>query len=368
MKIRQPSLPGPVAPAVVLLLCLAAVLACPYLTRPAEAEKPLAPAAPVAAPSLALPQMWEMSAPLISPQRREHDTAVSVKDPTAVFAEGKWHVFSTIRCTGYVAMEHVAFEKWEQAHQAPRHILKGTPDQKYRCAPQVFYFRPHKKWYLIHQLGVPDRKFMQVSFSTTDRISDPASWTPSQSVFRTQAEDTRTEGGLDYWIICDDKNAYLFFTNLKGTMYRMHTRLEEFPYGFRDCRVALKADVFEASHTYRLKGLDRYLTVIEANPGGRRYYKAYLADRLDGAWTALADSEKKPFAGAANVTAAPGATLWADNISHGELLREGNDETLTVDPANLRFLFQGVLQKDKPGNYGLIPWRLGLLTPKDNRE
>jgi len=36
---------------------------------------------------------------------------------------------------------------------------------------------------------------------------------------------------------------------------------------------------------------------------------------------------------------------------------------MTVDPAALRFVIQGVLQKDKPPQYGLIPWRIGMLTP-----
>lgn len=47
-------------------------------------------------------------------------------------------------------------------------------------------------------------------------------------------------------------------------------------------------DLFEASYTYRLQGTGRYLTVVEAQAGSRRYYKAYLADRLDGTWTPLA--------------------------------------------------------------------------------
>ena len=36
---------------------------------------------------------------------------------------------------------------------------------------------------------------------------------------------------------------------------------------------------------------------------------------------------------------------------------------MTVDPRNLRFVIQGVLEKDKPPQYGLIPWRIGMLTP-----
>ncbi|MGB9596172.1 MAG: non-reducing end alpha-L-arabinofuranosidase family hydrolase, partial [Candidatus Poribacteria bacterium] len=67
------------------------------------------------------------------------------------------------------------------------------------------------------------------------------------------------------------------------------------------------------------------------------------------------------FAGAKNVIQPD--TPWADNISHGELIRIGYDETLTVDPSNLQFLIQGVSDQQKAGKkYGEIPWRLGLLT------
>jgi hypothetical protein len=57
--------------------------------------------------------------------------------------------------------------------------------------------------------------------------------------------------------------------------------------------------------------------------------------------------------------------LLIRNISHGELLRVGYDETLTVDPSNLQFLIQGVSDERKAvKKYGEIPWQLGLLTPK----
>jgi hypothetical protein len=46
------------------------------------------------------------------------------------------------------------------------------------------------------------------------------------------------------------------------------------------------------------------------------------------------------------------------------LVRTGIDERLEVDPAGLRFVFQGVLDEERRGkDYGAIPWRLGLLEP-----
>jgi hypothetical protein len=102
--------------------------------------------------------------------------------------------------------------------------------------------------------------------------------------------------------------------------------------------------------------------VIEEN--GRRYCKAYLADRLDGIWTPVTDTAERPFAGWENSRPAAGVEPGTDTISHGELIRDGWDETLTVDPGNLRFVFQGMWDKDKSGKgYGQFQWRVGLLTP-----
>jgi hypothetical protein len=156
----------------------------------------------------------------------------------------------------------------------------------------------------------------------------------------------------------------LFLTSLNGKMWRLWTSIDDFPHGFDHCELALEAEIYEASHTYRLEGRDEYLTVVEEDH--QRFHKAYLAERLDGPWRPIADTAERPFASWHNIEPAPGAEAWVDNVSHGELVRHSNDETLTVDPGNLRFLFQGLLEKDKAGrDYGDYRWRLGLLTPAD---
>lgn len=309
------------------------------------------------------PAFWEYSAPLIAPEKRDRDPSRAQKDPTVVFHDGKWHVFMTVKLPGRSAIEYCSFEKWEDADRSPRTILKIS-DSDYYCAPQVFYFTPHKKWYLIYQMGVPGAKFMWVAFSTTATIADPDSWTRAAPILDGGENDPRQVGGLDYWIICDADRAYLFLTSLNGKMWRLWTDLDDFPRGFGHCELALEARIFEASHTYRLKGTDKYLTIVEEN--GRRYYKAYLADRLDGEWTPLADTAEKPFAGWNNIRPARGVEPWTDNVSHGELIRDGHDQTLTVDPNRLRFVFQGMWDKDKSGSsYGQFQWRIGMLTPSD---
>jgi hypothetical protein len=314
-----------------------------------------------ASAELKAPFAWTLSAPLISPPSRPEDPVVSVKDPTVVFFEGRWHVFMTVRSAQPpVHIEYMSFDKWENADKAPRHIIKWH--DRYFCAPQVFYFRPHRKWYVVYQVGVPTRKLqLQPAYATSERIGDPASWTPGK-LFLPDRDPEGVSKWIDFWVICDEKRAYLFFTHLDGRMYRMWAPLEKFPDGFDHCELALQADIFEASHTYRLLGQNRYLTIVEAQGReGRRYYTAYTAERLDGAWSPLADTEGRPFAGAANVRNPD--PPWADNISHGELIRAGCDETMTVDPAHLEFLIQGVLNSAKGDKgYGMIPWRLGLLT------
>jgi len=143
-------------------------------------------------------------------------------------------------------------------------------------------------------------------------------------------------------------------------MWRAETKLADFPRGWSRPEVVLQDDIFEASHTYKLKDMDRYLTLVEAQAGGRRYYKAYVADALDGKWKPLAATREQPFASPVNVKEVAGH--WTDSFSHGELIRIGYDQSLEVDPAHLRFLFQGVRDQNMAGKaYGQIPWRLGLL-------
>lgn len=309
-----------------------------------------------------IPRSWVYSAPLVSPEKREQDPSHAQKDPTIVFHEGRWHLFMTVKLPKRSAIEYCSFERWEDADASSRTLL-AISHSDYFCAPQIFFFAPQQTWYLVYQMGVPNSKMMWVAYSTTKDIADPTSWTMAAPMLDGGPDDPRVVGGLDYWIICDDRRAYLFYTSLNGKMWRLWTPLEEFPNGFDHAEVALDAKIFEASHTYRVKGTGKYLTVIEED--GRRYYKAYVANRLDGKWRPIADTAERPFASWKNVRPAAGIEWWTDNISHGELIRHSNDQTLTIDPANWQFLFQGMLDKHKSKKgYGQFQWRLGLLKPE----
>jgi len=301
---------------------------------------------------------WTVGPPLVAPAVRPEDPCYSVKDLSVVRYDGRWHLFCSIRSQKRThQIEYLSFADWKDANAAQRNVL--TLSKGYFCAPHVFYFRPQGKWYLICQVADQSRKpALQPAFSTTENIAVPSSWSAPELLFAEQPAGVTQ--WIDFWVICDATRAHLFFTSLDGRMWRAETSLRDFPHGWSQPVVALQADVFEASHTYKLKGLDKFLTLIEAQAGQRRYYKAYVADRLDGQWKPLAATQDAPFAGSANVT--EGAGHWTDWVSHGELIRDGFEEAMEVDPAHLKFLFQGVRDEEMQGKpYGQFPWRLGML-------
>ncbi len=300
---------------------------------------------------------WEVSPPILSARIPESNQVFfSVKDPSVVWFGNSWHLFCTVRGSPRThQVEYVRLVRWDDAPKS--RVLLGITDGYY-CAPQVFFYRPHNKWYLIYQTSDPQRKpVLQPAFSTNTRVSDPEGWTRPQLLYPTGP--ARVERWIDFWVICDERKAHLFFTSLDGRMWRAETSRKNFPQGWSDPVVVLEADIFEAGHIYRLKGTGRYLAIVEAQHGSRRYYKAYLADRLDGEWRPLADRWEKPFLNLHNVRFR--GLPWCQSFSHGELLRTDVDEFMDVDPSHLIMIFQGASDEEMVGKpYGEIPWQLGV--------
>jgi hypothetical protein len=308
---------------------------------------------------------WTSTGPLVSPIPDATHPILSVKDPSVVFFNDRWHVFATTANTaGSWSMIYLTFADWAEAAAAQPYYLDNNPNLRgYHAAPQVFYFAPQAKWYLIFQSGQPQ-------YSTTDDISKPESWTTPVNFFVGEPPGVTANKGvgfwLDFWVICDAAFCHLFFTDDDGELFRSQTAIGSFPMGFGDAVVAIqgvKETVFEGSSTYRVKGTAGYLTLVEAfGPTGNRFYRSFVASSLDGAWTPLADSWTNPFAGKNNVTFADGVA-WTNDISHGEMIRAGHDQHLEIDPTNLRYLYQGVdpALANNP-DYFRLPYRLGLLT------
>lgn len=308
---------------------------------------------------------WRVHPPVLSvdPERlppSEHSW-VAVKDPSVVRYADQWHLFCTLRKAkkgdGRIRIGHLAFDKWSHASKAKWTILDLTVG--YHGAPQIFYFEPDQKWYLIYQAedSVRGLKYGPC-YSTNDDISQPQSWTRPKPLYDVPPG---AKAGLDFWVICDAAKAHLFFTSLDGRMWRATTGLSQFPdAGWSKPVVALRGDIFEASHTYAIAGRQQFLTIVEAKADRRRYFKAYVATTLDGAWKPFADSRDAPFVGPNNVVNQ--ADSWATSYSHGEFIRRGYNQKLEIEPTGWRLLFQGANDAEYRGNgYGNIPWQLGIL-------
>jgi len=335
------------------------------LALAAETDIQTQPAAPAAAPTataklpFVTPLQWKSTGVLIKPVSDPNHTIVSVKDPTVVRWNGLWHIYATVYSTSARTwnMVYLSFKDWSDAPNAKLYFMDQNPNLKgYHCAPSLFYFRAHKRWYLVFQSQQPQ-------YCTTDDISRPQTWTKPQNFFGGQPA-SMPRLPIDYHVIADDTHAYLFFTGDDGRFYRSRTRIEDFPKGMSNPEIAIqdrRSNLFEASITYKIKGTNTYLTLIEAlSPA--RYYRAWTSDRLDGQWTPVPDANtwEKPFAGINNVTFEDGVTPWTRDISHGELIRDRYDETMTIDPNNLQLLYQG-RDPASGGRYELLPYQLGLL-------
>jgi hypothetical protein len=339
-------------------VAFAQALAQAVEAMPATATAPAARTASALRPPLA----WTSSGILVAPHEDDGRDIVSIKDPSVVRFNDRWHVFATTaNKRGHWQMVYLSFAGWSEAATARQVHMDQNPNLRgYHCAPHVFYFRPHRKWYLVFQSQHPQ-------YSTSDDIADPMSWSKPEDFFD-HKPPIIGDLWLDYWIICDDAHAYLFFTGDNGRLYRSRTTIAQFPRGMSDPVAVLNEEnrfhLFEGSATYRIKGEDRYLTIVEAlgPKGGTRYYRSFVSDRLDGEWTPLADTWDQPFAGMKNVRFANGVEPWTEDISHGELIRDGYDETMTIDSNHLQFLYQGRRPSAERVDYSQLLYRLDLLT------
>lgn len=300
---------------------------------------------------------WEATAPLVAVKPDPADDWHAIKDPTIVQDKGAWHLFCTVRGTAKShGIVYSTFKDFDEAASARQTTL--TCHEGFFCAPQVFYYEPHQLWYLICQASDEtwEPKY-QPAYSTTANIADPTSWSKLKPLGCDKGD---AKAWLDFWVICDDANAHLFFTSLDGNVWRAQTSRQDFPAGWSKPTLAIKGDLFEASHTYHVAGTGQYLTIVEAQNGsGWRYMKSYVADRLEGPWREHLAARDAAFASMANVSQ---PTKWTDVISHVELIRAGGNERLEVNPADMTVIFQGVSDTDRAGKqYGQIPWRLGLL-------
>lgn len=297
---------------------------------------------------------WTSTMSLAEPKSPAGHNFISLKDFTVVRNAGKFVVYASVFDTVPYNwnMVNFNFTDWSQANSASQFYMQNSPTQG-GIAPQVFYFSRTSQWVLVYQYGA--------TYSTGTDPSNPTTWSARHNLLTNGPSGV---SAIDYSVICDGSNGYLFYGADNGKIYQSVMPKSSFPGTFNGYTTILsdtQFNLYESPRIYSVMGTNQYLLIVEAVGASGRYFRSFTATNLAGPWTLQKGSESDPFAGVVNVSF-PDSTNWSNDISHGDIVRYNPNETMPINACNMQFLYQGFDKNAGSPPYGEIPYRPLLAT------
>lgn len=289
-----------------------------------------------------LKNKWKVSAPFFSARIDHSLDNVAVKDPSIVYYQGKYHLFYTAKS-------------------------KTNSGNKTRFRTGCAY----------------------ASAGTLDKLNDAKrinienvyGWSEAKEIKTGKSDDGFW---IDFWVICNEHHAYLFYSGQNGSLFRLDCPLNTFPERFSKSqpKIALSqqdADnsgswkMFEAAHIYYVKKENRYLALLEGayqHPvrtgdvdSRNRFIFGMTADSLNGKWERIEFEKDEFLAEAKNLFSEDGSRSHYTQVSHPELIRSGFNQKLEIENFDLTMVFQSFDGSEIPDSYHYneLPWELALM-------
>ena len=265
---------------------------------------------------------------------------IAVKDPSIVFSGGLYHLFYTSRSSTAWGLGYASASSISGLKTATHRHLTSIGTSAGLAAPQIFWFPTKGKWFLMYQNGTTP------AFSTNTDVANYGGWTAVRNV-------GFSDGGIDYWYISDGANVHCFYAANNGSHIIKHrsTSIANFPFTGWSAATTTATNTFEAPHVYKNNADGQYYMMVE-DLG--RYYELWKASSLGGTWTQV----QEQWAARANCTFT--GEVWTNQVSHGEILRAGTDERMTINSISTpQILIQGTTATS--GAYQDLPYDLGLM-------
>lgn len=350
---------------------------------------------------------WTVSDPVLQAGEPGSFDDGAVKDPTIVFYNGNYHLFYTTKFTRETAERlkedgvpvpvsrsgtgYVAAPTLEELKTATRYNLSEIVDEVV-IAPQVFYFEPHKLWYIVAHRNVQDSHELVPIYLTNPDIEDVQGWSDARDLL---PEPPESVFWIDFRVICDDEKAHLFFTDHRGSLFRLDCPLEDFPEGLEKAYRSRmrgaghsvgetvltewnidengKWRLHEAVSVYYVKSEQKYLALAEAvrpHPkrplywdSRNRFMFALVADRIEGPWKRVERHENEFAGDPGNLFNEDGFRSSYDQVSHFTLLRSGYNQKMEIEDFNLQLLFQAFDAGGVGDDYVYddLPWELAVM-------